>query len=107
MANVLSNKELITSQRDTILSMLEDFGATTIFGTDISEVLFGDNLIFSCQINYELGSHYGYFSLYINGDTKAYDFPVNGIRSGDFNWVKDAFWLMLKMVKVYCGGKVE
>lgn len=98
----MTNKELITSQRDEILKMLSEFGATIIFSTDISEVFFGDNLIFSCQINYELGSHCGYFSLYINGDTKAYDFPVNGIRSGDFEFVRDGFYLYLRLVKVYC-----
>lgn len=103
----MTNKELITSQRDEILKMLYSFGATTMFGTEIAEVWFGDSLILSCQINYELGRHTGYFSLYINGDAKAYDFPVIGIRFGDFDWVKDAFWLYLKMVKVYCGGSVE
>lgn len=102
MTNVLSNKELITSQRDEILSMLEDFGATLTFSHDITHVVLNDKQVFSCHISYELGKHNGYFSLFVSDSAKAYDFPVNGIRGEDFNWVKDAFWLMLKMVKVYC-----
>lgn len=107
MTNVLSNKELITSQRDTILSMLEDFGAEIQFRTDIAETILNENHVFSCHISYDLGKHHGYFSLLVSDNFNVYDFPVNGIRSGDFDWVKDAFWIYLKMVKVYCGGKVE
>lgn len=103
----MTNKELIISQRDIILSMLEDFGATTMFRHDIAETMLNDNHVLSCQINYELGKHHGYFSLFVSDNCKVYDFPVNGVRSENFNWVKDAFWLYLKLVKVYCGGNGE
>lgn len=102
MTNVLSNKELITSQRDEILKMLSEFGATLTFSHDITHVVLNDKQISSCHISYELGKHNGYFSLFVSDSAKAYDFPVNGIRSGDFEFVRDGFYLYLRLVKVYC-----
>ena len=98
----MTNKELITSQRDEIIKMISEFGAEIQFRTDIAETILNENHVLSCHISYDLGKHHGYFSLFVSDSAKAYDFPVNGIRSGDFNWVKDAFYLYLRLVKVYC-----
>lgn len=102
MTNVLSNKELITSQRDIILSMLEDFGAEIQFRTDIAETILNENRVLSCHISYDLGKHHGYFSLLVSDNFNGYDFPVNGIRGDDFEFVRDGFYLYLRLVKVYC-----
>lgn len=98
----MTNKELITSQRDEILKMLSEFGAEIQFRTDIAETILNENHVLSCHISYDLGKHHGYFSLLVSDHFNIYDFPVNGIRSGDFEFVRDAFYLYLRLVKVYC-----
>jgi hypothetical protein len=95
----------LTEQRQTVLYTIESFGGTTAFGTKIHKhTADNDELIAtSCVICYAIDKHTGTFSMYENADgNTSYSFGLEGIRSNDFNKVKDAFVEYLTLVKKYC-----
>jgi hypothetical protein len=102
---MFSTNTSLTHQRQTVLDIIESFGGTTAFGTKIHRhTADNDELIAtSCVICYAADKHTGTFSMYesANGNT-SYEFGLDGIRSSDFNKVRDAFVEYLTVAKKYC-----